>query len=123
MWIEGSALADVDDGLGKGGRSLLGQIVPDATLHEAVQIFAGEFFGISGRVRMRRPILVAFEGDGRYTDLRCGRQFCFQLVQAWIALGKAKAPSIVMDHDIDVIWIIERRRARGERRVIKLPFG
>src|SRR5260370_26254642 len=119
---KGSALADVDNGLRELLRSLLGQIVPDTALHEAMQIFAGELLGVSGGIRMWRTVLIALKGDGRYADLRRGGQLRFQLIQAWIALCQSKPPSIVMDHDIDVIRIIESCRATTQRRVVELPF-
>src|SRR5207344_3011026 len=72
MQTKGSALADVDNGLCEGLRSLLGQIVTDAALHEAMQVFAGELLGVGGRICMWRAVLIAFEGDGRYGNLRGG---------------------------------------------------
>src|ERR1700750_1741329 len=71
---------------------------------------------------MRRAVVVAFEGDGRYADLRCGGQLHFELIKAWITLGQSETPSITVDHDIDVIRVIERRRATQKRCLIEFPL-
>jgi len=47
--------------LGKGLRSFLRQIVPDAALDKSVRIFAREFLGIGTGVRMRRTIGITFK--------------------------------------------------------------
>jgi hypothetical protein len=78
--LEESALADVH-GLRERLGSLLRQIVADATLDEAMQISAGEFFGVSGVIPMRRTVVFAFKGAGRHADLRCGGQLRFEPVQ------------------------------------------
>lgn len=47
-------------------RRLLGQIVPDAALDEAMFIAAREFAGVCTGRRMRRAVRVAFERNRRY---------------------------------------------------------
>ena len=59
---------DINDGLCKGFRSFLGQIVPDASRDIPVRILAREFVGVSARIRMRCAISIAFHGDGGYGD-------------------------------------------------------
>ena len=54
--------ADINDGLGKGFRSFLGQIVPDASRDIPVRILAREFLGVSAGIRMRCAISIAFHG-------------------------------------------------------------
>src|SRR5260370_16952836 len=58
--------------LGKGLRSVLGQIVP-AAADDPVRIFAREFLGIGNRVRMRRTIGITFKGYGGYRNDRAIR--------------------------------------------------
>src|SRR5215207_9807846 len=38
-------------------------------------------------------------------------------------LGQAWPPAVIVDHDIDVIRVVEGRRAAIERSVVELPFG
>src|SRR5207245_11143780 len=46
----------------------------------------------------------------------------FQLVILGLALSQSEPPAIVMDHDTDVIRVIEGRCRPIERRIVKLPF-
>src|SRR5512132_3037292 len=62
-----SIFVDVDDRLGEGLRSLLGQIVTDAALDDPVRIFAREFFGIGIGVRVWFTVGIAL-GDCRHVD-------------------------------------------------------
>src|SRR5215467_11404489 len=71
-----SGFGDVDDGLSKGLRSFLRQVVPDAAIDGPVRVFARELLGVGARVRVGRTIGVAFEGDGRHRDHRAlGKPF------------------------------------------------
>ena len=65
-----SNLRDVDDGLGERLRGFLRQVVPDAAVDRAVRIFAGEFLGVGGGLRMRRAVGIALERDGGHGDHR-----------------------------------------------------
>src|SRR6185369_4904607 len=46
----------------------------------------------------------------------------FQVVELWLAFGKAKPPSIIVNDDVDMIRIVERRRAAIEGRVVERPL-
>src|SRR5580704_15312922 len=59
-----SIAAGVDDGFGKGLRSLLRKVVSDAALDDPVLVLAGEFAGVGGSVRVRRAVGVSLQGDG-----------------------------------------------------------
>ena len=52
----------------------------------------------------------------------CGEPL-FELVVFRLAFGQAEPPAIIVDHDGDVIRIVEGRGAAIERRVVELPFG
>ena len=55
--VTGSTFRDIDDSFGKGLRSFLRQVVPDAARDEPVRVFAGEFLRVglgSGAVRRWR---------------------------------------------------------------------
>src|SRR6187200_352425 len=59
---------DFDDCFGKGLRSLLREVVTDASCDGPVGIPAGELLRVGVRVRMRRAVGIAFEGDRRNGD-------------------------------------------------------
>src|ERR1700761_3497315 len=85
----GSALRNVDHGLGERLRGLLRQIVPDPAGDGAMLILAGELAGVSGRRRMRRAVGIAFHGDRRYGDDRRGSKLLLERVEFRIAFGEA----------------------------------
>src|SRR6185437_3840688 len=61
---------DFDDCFGKGVWSLLREVVTDASCDRPVGVPAGELVRVGVRVRMRRTVGVAFEGDGGNGDRR-----------------------------------------------------
>ena len=107
---------------GKGLRRFLRQIVPDAARDQPVRIFAREFLGIGTRVRMRRAIGIAFEGDGGHRDDRAFGKPLVQIVIFRLAFSQSEPPAIVMDHDGDMIRIVEGCRAAIERRIVEVPL-
>ena len=113
---------DVNDGLGKGLWSFLGQIVTDAAGDSPVLIFAREFLGVSARIRMRCTIGVAFHGDRGDGDDRNFGKPLFQIVIFRLAFGQAKPPAVVVDHDVDVVRVVERRCAAIEGGIIEVPL-
>ena len=114
---------DVDDRFGKRVWGLLRQIMPDAARDGSMRVFAGEFFGIGGGFGMRRAIGVALEGNGRHGDDRRFGKPLFQIVVFWLTLREPKSPAIIVNHDGDVIRVIERRRTAVESGVIEARFG
>src|SRR5262249_53353264 len=107
------------DCFGKRLRGLLRQVVTDAALDRPVLIFAGELLGVSARGRVRRTVGVALHGDGRHADGGRGRETLFQLVVFSFALGQALPPAVIVDHDVDVIRIVEGCRGTVERGVVE----
>src|SRR5882672_1413788 len=65
-----SDFGNVDDGLGKGLRGFLGQIVPDAAGDGPVRISAREFLGIGAGVRVWCAIGITFHRNRRHGDAR-----------------------------------------------------
>src|SRR3954467_15748408 len=100
-----SPCGDIDDSFGKGLRSLLRQIVPDAALDEPVLILAREFLGVRAGLRVWCAVGITFKCDGRDRDNReCG-QPRFQVVVFRLALSQAEPPTVIVNHDRDVIRI------------------
>ena len=113
---------DVNDSLGKCLRRFLRQVMPDAAVKIPVRILAREFLGVSARIRMWSPIGVPFESDGRHGYKRAFGKSLFQFVIFLLAFRQTKPPAVIVDHDGDVIRIIERRCAEIERGVIEVPL-
>src|SRR5258708_25337226 len=96
-----------DDCLGEGLRGFVRKIVADAARDEAVLVFAREFLGIGGRIRVWCPIGITFKGDGGYgNDRKVGKPLV-QICISRLALRQVQPPAVVMDHDSDMIRILE----------------
>ena len=117
-----SITIDFDDRFGKGLRGFLRQIVPDAALDDPVRIFAGEFLGIGAGVRVWCAIGITFKGDGGHGDDRTFGKPLFQIVIFRLAFSQAEPPAVIMDHDGDVIRVVEGRRAAIERGIVEVPL-
>src|SRR2546423_12449398 len=107
---------DIDDSLGKGLRSFLRQIVPDAARDDPVRISAREFPGIGTGVRVWCTIGIAFKSNSGHGDVRTFSEPLFQLVIFRLAFSQSEPPAIIMDHDADMIRIVEGRCARRWHR-------
>ena len=117
-----SSASHFDDGVGKRLRRLLRQVMPDAPGDQAVGLFARKLPGVGFGVRMRCPVGIAFEGDGGNGDDGKFGQPLFELVVFRLARGKAEPPAIVVDHDGDMIRVVEGRRAAFKSGVIEIPL-
>src|SRR5262249_57355312 len=71
---------------------------------------------------MRRAIGIAFEGDSGNRDGWRGGETLLELVVFRLALGQALAPAVVVDHDGNVIGVVEGGGAAVERGVVELPL-
>src|SRR6187402_1558862 len=116
------AAVGVDDGLSKGLRCLLRQIVADATGDQAIVVPARELLGIGAWVWMRRAIGVAFHRDRRHVDDRSRPNLLFELLVFRFALGEPEPPAVIVDRDRDMILVGEGRRAAVEGGVVELPL-
>src|ERR1700733_10291726 len=117
-----SKVVGVDRRLGESLRSFLRQIVADAATDGPMRVFAGEFVAIGRGFRMRCTIGIALEGDGGHGDDRAFSEPLFQVAIFRLAFGQAEPPAIIMDHDGDMIGVVEGRRAAIERGVIEIPL-
>ena len=71
---------------------------------------------------MRRTIGITFHGNGGYGyDRACCKPFV-QIGIFRLAVSQCEPPPIVMDHDGDVIRIVEGRGTAIERRIIEIPL-
>ncbi len=60
--------------------------------------------------------------DRRHADGRAGGELLLQRVVLGLALGQAQPPAVVVDHDRDVVGVVERRRGAVEGRVVEVPL-
>lgn len=72
-----------------------------------VFISAGEFFCVGTWLGVRRTVCVAFERNGRHRDDRSLGKPLFQVVIFRLAFGQAEPPTVVVDHHVDVVGIVE----------------
>jgi hypothetical protein len=96
--------------------------VPDAALKDPVRICAREFFGIGTTVRVWRTIGITLQRDGGHSDDGPCGQLLFKLVIVPLAFSQADPPAVIMDHDADMIRVVEGRGAAIERRIIEVPL-
>src|SRR5215203_2460096 len=113
---------DFDDSFGKGLRGFLRQIVPNAALDVPVRIFAREFLGIRPGVRVGCTIGITFKGNGGHGDDRTFGKPLFQIVIFRFAFSQAEPPAVIMDHDANMIRVVEGRCAAIERGIIEVPL-
>src|SRR4030095_926926 len=70
---------------------------------------------------MWRPIGIPCEDDGRHAYNRACGKALFQIVIFRLAFRQALPPAVIMDHDADVIRIVEGRCAAVKRLIIEVP--
>src|SRR4029079_10286182 len=60
--------------------------------------------------------------DGRYTDRRPTSEPLLQLVIFSLAVDQALPPTIIVNDDVDVVRVVERRGAPRVSRLVEAPF-
>jgi hypothetical protein len=65
---------------------------------------------------------ITFKGNGGHGDDRAFGKPLFQIVIFRLALSQTEPPTVIMDHDADVIRIVEGRCTPIERRIIEVPL-
>src|SRR5215813_2875394 len=68
---------------------------------------------------MRRPVGITFKRNGRNGDDRARGKALFQVVEFGLTFCEGQPPSIIVDDDVDVIRIVEGRRAAIESGVVE----
>ena len=71
---------------------------------------------------MRGAVGVAFEGDRRHVDDGRLGQAALQRVVLRLAVGEPQPPSVVVDHDVDVVRVVERGRSAVEGGIVEGPL-
>ena len=122
LGLRQSITVNVDDSLGKGLWSFLRQIVPDATRDVPVRILAGEFARIGTGIRVWCTVGITFKGDGGYMNRRARRKPLFQIVVFPFAVSQVEPPAVIVDHDADMIRVVQGPGAAIERLITKVPL-
>jgi hypothetical protein len=87
----------------------------------AVRVGAGELPGIGGAVG-RRSVEIAADRDRGHIDDGSLEESLLECVVLALAVGEAQPPAVVVDDDVDVVGVVERRRAALVGRVVELPL-
>ena len=101
----------------------LRQVVADAAREVPVRVLAGELL----RRRRSDPDVARHSASpsrvivGTVMTGRSASRF-FERVVLRLALRQAQPPAIVVDHDGDMVRVVERRRAAVERGIVELPL-
>src|SRR5579863_1361662 len=111
----------VDYRFGKFLRSLLRQVVSDATSDEAVFVLAREFFAIGCVDGMRRTVRVPFHCDCRHCNHRTRGQSLLQFVVLRLALRQADSPAVIMNHNVHVVRILKRCSGTIQGAIVEVP--
>ena len=71
---------------------------------------------------MRRAVGVAFERDRGHRDHRPRGELLLELGVLGFAVGEPEPPAVVVDHDRDVVGVVEGRCAALEGGVVEVPL-
>src|ERR1700722_1474021 len=71
--------------------------------------------------RRRNAVRITIERDGWNLNRGLRRQAALQIGITRIAGGEPVAVTIAVDHDVDIIGIIEGRRGPVEGRIVEMP--
>src|SRR6185312_12431443 len=108
-----------DDRIREGLRRLLRHVMSDA-VEDPVRVGAGEHLAV-GRTILVGAVEVATDGDGRHGYRRACGQLAVKVVVLRFTLCEAEPPPVVVDHDVDMVGIVERCGRAVVGGVVELP--
>src|SRR6185369_15458065 len=114
---------DVYDCLRESLWGFLWKVVADTSGDCAVYVLANKLPGVGFWGWVRGAVGVAFQCDGGYFDLRSGGEALFEFVVSGFDCGESLPPAVIVDHDVNMVGVVERGGASVESGVIKLPLG
>ena len=88
----------------------------------SVRVFPGEFPAIASSIR-GRAVEVTCDRNCWNRDHWAREELLIEMIVFWLTLSETQPPTIIVNHDIDVIWVFERLRRAMEGRVVEVPFG
>jgi len=113
----------VDHRLSKRLRGFLRQIMPNAAWGDSMLIGVRELVAIGAADGVWRAIGVTFQRNGRRSDDRGGGKPLFQLGVARLTFSLFQPPAVMVNHDADMVRVVEGGRTALKDRVGKVPFG
>ena len=87
-----------------------------------MRVLARELRRVGARVRVRRTVGVTFERDGGHRDDWTHGELLLQFVVPGLAWRQSEPPPVVVDHDLDVIGVVEGPGAAFKRHVVEVPL-
>jgi hypothetical protein len=96
--------------------------VSDAPRDRSVRVFAQELVCVCAWIRVRCAVGVAFECNRWNRNRRALGQAAFKIVISHLAFSQTEAPAVIVDDDVDMVRIVERRRGTLERGVVEVPL-
>src|ERR1051326_5526857 len=72
---------------------------------------------------MRRSVGITFKGDRWYDNNWTFDESFFEIVIFRLAFSHTDPPAVVVNHDGDVVRVVERRCSAIEGGVIEVPLG
>src|SRR5579871_495086 len=94
----------------------------DAPCDQAVLVAAGELRPVGRRLGMWCAVGVALHRDRGYADRRRRGELPLERIVARLPLRDPKPPAVVVDHDRDVIRVVERLGRAFIGRIIEAPL-
>src|SRR5215475_12765466 len=71
---------------------------------------------------MRRAVGIPLHRDGGHADDGRGRKLCLDIVVARLAFSESQPPAVIVNRDVDMVRIVEGRRAAIESGVVEIPL-
>ena len=71
---------------------------------------------------MWSAVRIALHRDGGHTDDRAQGELLLEIVIFRFALGEAQPPAVVVDHDVDMIRVVERPGGAIEGGIVEVPL-
>src|SRR5258708_25629335 len=94
----------------------------DTALDSPVRIFAREFVAIGRGIWVRSIIGIPLKGNGGPGDRWTFDKPLFQVVILRLPFNQAEPPAVIVNHDFDMIRIVEGRCTAIKRGIIEVPF-
>jgi hypothetical protein len=80
-----------------------------------------EFLGLRTGIRMWCSIGITLKSNGWHGDDRAFGKPLFKIIIFRLVFSQTEPPAVIMDHDADMIQVVEGRCAASERGIIEVP--
>ncbi len=90
-------------------------------LENSMRVLAREFLRVRRAIRSR-AIEIARDGDRRYRNYGPLGELLFQVLVSRFTSREAQPPTVIVDHNTDVIRVIERSGRAAEGGIVEIPL-